>query len=369
MRMQDLFTLAAELGRDRCRVVTAPALRLAGADPDTISDAVRHHWQAPVRGVYLPHRRPPSEPELAHVALAHAGHGSVLTGRLGAIAHGLRWVPELPGAMVLVAPHVRRVGSEGQVLVRRCGALDELVTTEWHGVPVAPVPQVVVDTCRQLLGVRKADLALNPTLARRAWFEQWCLRDIRGVVLGAVADKKCSVEELLAVLDAGAMRDSALIRRACGDAARGAASPPEAELVDGLLEFGIPFLCNVELWDGEVLVAVLDAYLLGTGVGAELDSVEVHAEAGALDGTLQRHRRVKAYGVELCHVTPGRYRQSPQAFHGELFAEVRSQLARGNGDPARLRLVPRGPVLCGPRRADAPYKLPRALSLLTTDVA
>lgn len=369
MRMEDLFALAAELGKDRCGVVTAAALRLAGADPDTIRDALCRYWQAPVRGVYLRHRQPPSTAELAHVALAHAGHGSVLTGVLAARAHRLRWVPELPGAMVLVAPHLRRVNSEGKVLVRRCAGLGELVTTAWNGVPIAPVQQVVVDTCRQLLAVRKADLGPRPTLVRRAWFEQWCLRDIRGLVLGAVADKRCTVEELRAVLDAGATRDSALIRRACNDAARGAASPPEAELVDDLLEYGVPFACNVELWDGEILVAVLDAYLIGTGVGAELDSEEAHGETDALDATLQRHKRVKAYGLELCHITPTRYRGSPAAFHAELFAEAKAQLARGAGDPPGLRMVLRGPVLRGPRRADPPYWLPRPPALPAADAA
>src|SRR4051812_3270847 len=290
MRSDELDALATVLGASSAGVLTAPRLRLAGADPDAGKAAVRTRWQAPVQGVYVPHREELSPCELGHVAVAHAGPGAVLTGLMAARILGLRWVPDLAGAMVLVAPEVRRSSSQGLVLVRRCARLTCLETTEWEGLLVAPVAQVVVDACRQSLAARRAGLDGPTTLRQRAWFEQQSLRDIRGLVLGAVADERCTLEELEAVLSAGSMHDSALIRRACRDAARGAASPPEAELVDDLLEYGVPFLCNVELWDGHTLVAVLDAYLLGTAVGAELDSEEVHAEADALDATLQRHK-------------------------------------------------------------------------------
>jgi hypothetical protein len=359
MRLDDLSALAAELGATTHGVVKASELRLAGALPDAVACALRSRWQAPVRGVYVLHRNPLSDPELAQVAVAHAGPEAVVSGALAARLHGFRWLPDdLVGVVALVPPETRRVGSQGTVLVRRCSALTTMQTRAWEGLRLAPPGQVVVDTCRQLLAVRGAGAHGPVRRQSGGWFESWCLRDIRGIVLGAVADGYCTATELRALVDAGAMRDSALIRRACVDAARGAASPPEAELVDGLLGCGVTFACNVELWHGELLVAVLDVYLIGTGVGGELDSKEAHAREDRLDATLRRDRRVSGYGIELLHVTPSRYRSDPAQFHQDLFAQVRARLSKGLGDPPGLRLVLRGPVLRGPRVGSPPYRLP-----------
>lgn len=358
MHRDELAAVAADVGADAAGVMTAALLRRAGADADAVKRALASSWQAPVRGVYLPHRRVLTDVELAHVGLAHAGPDAVVSGLLAARALGLRWLPEdIPGVLMLVPAETRRKAVENQVPVRRIAGLSDLSTQLWNGVPLAPTAQVVVDSCRQLLAFRRPPhrRATGPA------FEAWCLRDIRGIVLGAVADRHCTVAELREVLERGAMRDSALIRRACVDASRGAASPPEAELVDGLLEHGILFACNVEVWDDDVLVAVLDVHLIGTGVGGEIDSKEAHERADLLDATLLRHSRVESYGTKLCHVTPTRYRSDPAAFHAELFAEARSRLARGLGDPPGLRYVLRGPVMRGPKVSNPPYRLPSPL--------
>lgn len=363
MRLEELFTLAADLGANQRGVVKAAQLRVAGANPDTVAQAIRSHWQAPVRGVYVPHRIPLTDAEVAHVAVAHAGPDAVVSGALAARRYELRWLPDdVVGVVALVPAQTRRVSSHGLVLVRRCSSLAMMHTRSWEGVQVAPPAQVVVDTCRQLLTIRRAKAPRRIQYQPGGWFETWCLRDIRGIVLGAVADGHCTSTSLRELVDAGAMRDSALIRRACVDAMRGAASPPEAELVDGLLECGVLFACNVELWDGEVLVAVLDAYLVGTGVGAELDSKEVHERKDLLDATLRRDRRVSSYDVDLLHVTPTRYRSDPDQFHRDLFAAARDRLRKGLGDPPGLRLVARGPLLRGPRVGSPPYRLPRGRS-------
>ena len=355
MRTAELDDLAVLLGAGSAGVVTAAGLRLAGADPDAVKRALATRWQTPVRGVYSPHRRPLSDEELAHVAVAHAGAGSVLTGLAAARALRLRWVPDLSTVMVLVEPERRRASSEGLVLVRRCAGLPTMPTSRWCGLPVAPVAQVVADACRQIVSHRRAG---HDPAHGQAWLDEVYLREARGVVLGAVADQRCTVEELRAVIEAGAMRDSAVLRRVCRDAARGAASPPEAELVDGLVGLGVPFWCNVEVRDDAGPVAVLDVYLVGTGVGAEMDSRQEHGSEQQLDATLRRHRRVQMRGVELLHVTPTRYRSDPEAFHRELVSVARARLSRGLGDPPGLRFVPRGVLLSGPRTGRPPYTLP-----------
>ncbi len=356
MRLNELFVLAHRLGDGTHGVVSAAELRLAGADPDTVKAAVHRHWNRSLRGIYVPHRDPLTPAELGHVAVKHAGPGAVLTGLLAARAVGLRWVPDVPGAMVLVAGEVRRRGSEGVVLVRRCAGLDQLETTLWEGLHVAPVAQVVVDSAHQVLAWRRTELLDAPARYRSAWLEERCLRDVRGLLLGAVTDGRCTTEAVLAVLDAGAVAGTALTRRACRDAQAGAVSPPEAELVDGLLSYGVPFFCNVEVWRGDVLLGVLDVWLEGTGVGGEMDSKAFHAEADLLDATLLRHSGLSRAGLELCHITPKRYRADPSAFHRTLFGAVSERRQRGLGDPQDLRFVPRGPRLQGPKGVLPPYR-------------
>ncbi|MEX2288774.1 MAG: hypothetical protein WD794_00415 [Mycobacteriales bacterium] len=171
------------------------------------------------------------------------------------------------------------------------------------------------------------------------------LRDVRGLVLGAVADGHAGIPDLLALLDAGAVARTAWARRAVRDAQRGAASPPEAELVDGLIGCGHPFYVNPEVRLHGRFAGYLDVYLVGTGVGAEMDSKERHGEQEQLDDTLGRHESATNAGLSLVHVIPTRYRADPAAFHARLFAAVSDRRLRGLGEPAGLEVVPRGPLL------------------------
>lgn len=351
MKLTDLFALAADLGADRHGIVRAEDLRLALADPDTVAQALERHWWAPVRSVYVPHRDPLSDVELGHVGAAHAGPGSVVSGVLGMRIHRLRWVPDVPGVLMLVGADTQRSDSRGLVVVRRNARLHEVPTTEWNGLLLAGPAQVVVDASRQLLTHLASRWGQVPR-SRREAFEARCLQDVRGIVLGAVADGRCTTDEIRAVLDVGGRNGSRLIRRACVDADRGAASPPEAEFADGFLACNVPFALNVEVWVGRVLVGVVDALLLGTAVASEIDSEERHGEQSALDLTLVRHGRVERAGLTLGHITPRRYRATPAAHHRELVAMVRLRRERGLGDELALglRLRLRGPVLCGKGR-------------------
>jgi hypothetical protein len=164
-------------------------------------------------------------------------------------------------------------------------------------------------------------------------------------VLGAVADGQTSPADLLALLDAGAVGGTAWARRAVRDARRGAASPPEAELADGLLGCGHRFYVNPEVRVLGRFVGFLDVYLVGTGVGAEMDSKERHGEQEALDDTLVRHEHVSSSGLSLVHVTPTRYRADPAGFRTRLLEAVAGRRRRGLGEPEGLEVLPRGPLL------------------------
>ena len=102
----------------------------------------------------------------------------------------------------------------------------------------------------------------------------------------------------------------------------------------------VSFVANPELWVDGRLVGRPDVYLLGTGVGGELDSKERHGGAALLDATLQRHGRFADAGLWLEHVTPARFRRDPDAYVDLLLAR-----AAAHREPAGLRVVHVGPVL------------------------
>lgn len=332
MRITDVDEIGIRLGRASYGVVAAAELAAAGVDPSVVRRLVaRGRWTRLWRGVYLTAAHAAGPAVLAHAAVKHAAQGPdrrgpapepVVSGLAGARALGMRWVPEGDQVQVLVGPHVQRP-SHDQVLVRRTHDLADVVPWQWHGVRVADAARLVVDGAR----------------------ECGSLRDVRGLVLGAVADAHTDPEALTKLLDNGAVGGTAWARRAVGDAVRGAASPPEAELVDGLIGCGRPFYVNATLSLRGRLIGIADVYLVGTGVGGEMDSKEVHGDADRLDDTLVRHDVFTDADLTLAHVTPSRYRANPIAFHDRLFAAVADRQRRGLGEPEGLVVTPRGPLL------------------------
>lgn len=299
-------------------------LRLAGvSDKEVLLSRRRGLIDRELQGVYLLAGLPRDRPMQARVAIAHAGDGAVLTGLYGAQLQQLPWIPEPTQIQVLVGPECRRAGSAAYVLVRRCCWLEEIEPRWINGLPVASVAQVVVDGARELRG----------------------LRDVRGVVLGAIAARRCSVEEIEELLARSASAGTALARRACRDARRGAASPPEAELGDAFAGSGVPHYLNCEIWLDGVLLGVADLWLVGTGTGGELDSKQFHADDERLDATLSRHDRFEKAGLSLEHRSPTRFRADPAAFVRALLQEAARRQAQGISEPRGLELRPRGPLL------------------------
>ncbi len=296
-------------------VMTTQTLGAAGADRLLRKRIVRAGHLVPVlRGIYALDE--PGPRERVHAAVERGGPGAIVTGLWAARWLGLRWVPPSDRPQVLI-PAERRRTSSSKVLIRRAHDHHNVVTWTHDDLRVAHAARAVVDGCREL--------------AR--------LNDVRGLVLGAVADRWCTAEELSDLLSRGAVGGTAHARRAVLDAERGAASPPEAELIDTLLRRRVSFVANPALWVDGQLVGRPDVYLLGTGVGGELDSKERHAEAELLDATLQRHGRFAHAGLWLEHVTPARFRRDPDAYVDLLLAR-----AAVHREPAGLRVVHVGPV-------------------------
>lgn len=220
------ITAIAELAQSKGGIVTTAEIVAAKLDPRVAERQVRAgNWQRPARGIYVPLSAELSGLDLGRVAMRLAGERVVISGLVPLRELGLRWLPADDNVLGLVTPQVRTPSSR-RVVLRRTKDLDHLQTWWRGGVELAPVQRAVVDAARGTPG----------------------LRDVRGIVLGAVANGWADVDTLNSVLATTQQNGSGLTRRAVADARRGAASPPEAELVDELLGCGVPFYVNPELW-------------------------------------------------------------------------------------------------------------------------
>jgi hypothetical protein len=350
MRNVDLAALCQQL-QDH-RVITAEDLRVAGVDGNAILRARRNGTLQDVPGVdgiYVVGKEEYDDLVRMHVASRYAGRNAVVTGIWATRLQRLPWVPTVGACMMRIDAAHKHRNPDGFITICRTNSLEQVETFEYEGLSIAQVPQAVIDACRQVQTDKATRHLRAPHLD---------LRNVRGLVLGSVAKQRCTVTELQVVLSQGSIRHTAHIRRALTDASRGAASPPEAELVDGLLPYGIPFYCNVEVWVDGVLVGIADVYLVGTGVGGELDSKQEHAEDEKLDATMVRDDVFKDVDIQLRHITPTRYRNNPEAYHQTLIRVAKRRLDAGRGDPPGLELRPRGPLLCGPVSSLTPYTLP-----------
>ncbi len=144
--------------------------------------------QRPARGVYVTHARELTGLELGHAAAALAGDRVVLSGLVVVRELGLRWVPSSPGVLALVDAEVR-TPSSGRITLRRTRQVDALQTWRRDGLELAPAERAVIDAARELSN----------------------LRDVRGVVLGAVADRWATPADLRIVLDGTARNGSGLV--------------------------------------------------------------------------------------------------------------------------------------------------------------
>lgn len=301
-------------------VVTRAALRAAGISPRLAErEAAAGRWMRGATGIYVPHPPPALRADLVQVARAHVGGRFLVSGLLPLAELRLRWLPPVAGIHVLVPDDVRET-SGGLVRVSRTGCIGELETWTRLGAHMVDPERAVVDAARYAGSLREA----------------------RGIVLGAVADRWASVDGLREQLSRCRRNGSGYARRAVLDAERGCASPPEAELVDALLGRGVPFLVNPEVRVDGVLVGFPDVWIVGTAVTGEVESVERHGELDDRTATYDRHETFTAVGLEPVHLSVRRIRRPGSDAAAYLLARA---AGCAKPVPAGLTVTPRGPLL------------------------
>lgn len=329
MRHSTAATLAAVLAAQQ-DVVAGWQIVAAGLGRQLATrEVAARRWQLAAPGIFFAFADEPTLLQRGWCAQLLGGTGSVVSGGL---ACHLLGVPDagLRTAVVLVGTDCQRRGTADYVVRRSSRA------AQWEdrdGVRVATATRAVPDAARMLPG----------------------LRDVRGLVCGALNAKHSTYDALLAEWRAEYRDGLALLGRSLQDWADGARSAPEAEVADTLRDQARrgqlpPFLLNPNVYDGPVLLGAADVYVPGHALGAETDSRRHHGDPEALDATLQRHEVFSAAGIRLEHVTPTRFRRDPSGWAGR-FAAI-AQERRAVGDPPGLRLEPVGPLqpVAGRRR-------------------
>ncbi|MQA60093.1 MAG: hypothetical protein GEU86_01060 [Actinophytocola sp.] len=295
-------------------VVSRRELLACGVPATTISHRVRTGgpWNRLLPGVYLMRSGTPTREQLLAGAVRYAGPQSMITGLAAARAHGLKRMPSCDNVHVLV-PKPAQPNSCGYVVVERTKRLPEPVLRD--DLPLAPLPRAVLDGVRRL-GDRQEIQALLAEPVQR------------GLVLPS---------DLLAELNAGSSRGSALPRRMLREICAGVRSASEGRAYRLALQSGLPApRWNVPILSASgVQLAIVDAWFEEVALAWEIDSLEFHLSPADYARTMRRHNLLTAAGIVVLHTLPGDLRTNPH----RVIAELRSAYEQASGRP-------RPPVRC-----------------------
>lgn len=255
-------------------------------------------------------------------ARLYAGADAQLSG-----LSALRWltIGETPydGVFRFLVPAHRNVRSSGFVVVRRTTRPDP---HPWprDGLLVCSPARAIVDAAREL---RHAHL-------------------VRQLVTAAVQRRQVTTDRLLAEVEAGAIRGSAVVRRAVLEAEAGAWSLPEADVLGACAASRVlPRVWpNPELvaHDGSILPSP-DGWIDEVGLAIQVHSREYHLRDADWEGTVQSDTLLGSYGIAVLAVTPRSFARDRDAFVRRV-EQAYVNLARLGRRPD-VELRPRGPGL------------------------
>ncbi len=310
IRQRDLGKLIdSQLG-----VITREQALGVGVTPSALRHRLRVEgpWTVVLPGVYLASNGAISGPQRLVAAVLYGGKASMVTGVAALEHHGI-WHPGDPMVDVLI-PSSRSRHDAGYVRMHRSARLPE---AEPSGpMRYAPAPRAVGDAARSLMN----------------------LRDVRAVVASSVQRGRCTVEELAAELLNGPRAGSAYFREAVSDVIAGIRSVAEADLKKLIDRSGLEQpLYNPELWAGDTLIAIPDAWWPRYGVAVEVDSREWHLSPQDHARTLERGRRMTRHQILAHHFTPNQLRRSGH----DVIAQIQETIEDARDrPPLNIRTIP-----------------------------
>lgn len=279
-------------------LATTQQLLEAGATPAQMQHLVRTGRRI-LRTVYSRRPGPLNEADLLLAASLWAGPRSVLTGAHALQLHGLAEAQQAPIVPFLVPQTCRaRVRAAGIETIRTKRLPRPLVRDDLR---IAPVERALADACR-----------LN----------QLTDRQLRGIALGALQQRRVSADRLADEIEKGRPNATGGLVEAVVDFRRGAWSVPEAHLAAAVRAHpGLPaMLTNPRLvTESGARIGTPDGYFPDAGVVVQVHSRQYHTgtDAQGLDryaATLENDLEYQRYGIVVVPVAPTTLRDDLNGF-------------------------------------------------------
>ena len=295
------------INESRCGVIRVQKLLKLGIHESTSYKRCQPGgpWRWLLPGIVLLSNGEPTRQQQVEAAVLHGGADAIVTGTEAVHRYGLTRLPPDPLIHLLV-PHARHVRSAGFALVERTIYMPGPVWRD--GVPLAPLDRAVLDASRRW---RKVD-------------------PVRALLSEAVQRGRCQPAELLAELNTGSRRGSALPRRVLDEIGAGVHSVAEAHGLRLWRASKLPkALWNLPVHDSSGrFIAIPDAWCDDVALAWEIDSFEWHLNAKGYAKTVARNTRYAAAGIVVVQTLPSRLRDDPQGVIAELQAAYLAAKAR-----------------------------------------
>ena len=300
-------------------VVTRRQLLDSGVEAGAVRWRLGRTWRLLLPGVVLLEPSFPSTPQRLVAALLLAGPDSWLSGATAAGLHGLPGAPDDPTVHVLV-PAPRRPREVAWVSIRRTHLIDERLV-ERGPLRWSCAARALVDAA-----------ADAPTASAT-----------RSMVIAAVQDRRVRLDDVQHWVEARRPNGRLVLRQAVREAAAGAWSLPEADLLrlirtshvlpepwpnPGLVDGAGHRLTTPDVWFDDVAMAVM------------VHSRRFHAATLDWDHTVDRDSDLGACRIAVVGVTPSSIERRPAQVLDRIESTYLSARALGtetrrDGDPTR----------------------------------
>jgi hypothetical protein len=242
----------------------------------------RGPWRRILPGVYVTVTGTVTPEQREMAALLYAGPRSVITGAAAVRRHHLD-CPGLNEVDILVPVGVRRQSAAFVRIQHTARMPDGAWST--RAIRFVPLTRAVADAARAM---------------KR-------FSDVQAVVCEAIQRGRCTLDELVAELNAGPTVGSRWYREALAEVGAGIRSSAERDLKRIIDRSDIERpMYNPRLYTLQgAFLGIPDAWWQGAGVAAEVDSRQYHLSAKDHEETVARHNRMEAAGIHMLHFLPG----------------------------------------------------------------
>lgn len=290
--MDDFPSAVTDLLGRQDSLITRGQLLEHGVKPSQVRWNAGRHWRVVLPFVYLMTRSDTTQRQRLIAGLLWAGPRSVLAGPTAARLHGIRSVRD-DDAVHLLVPARQRSRTNTFATARRSTLHDP-----------DPVSRGAIRICSAARACVDAALAAKTVPDRSA------------ILIEAVQRGTASLDDLAEWVNRLRPRDVVALRPSLADAASGAWSVPEAELLDLLSSSTVlpETMANPTLVDPTGLrLLTPDVWFDDVAMAVMVHSRAHHSEGEQWDITVERDAGLVAAGVVVAGVTPRRIRSEPAA--------------------------------------------------------